>query len=311
MRIIFMGTPDFAVPTLMALHESEHQIVAVVTSVDTPSGRGLKFQSSAVKIKAEELGYPIFQPDKLDSLEFLKSVEDCFVDIFVVVAFKILPEKLFSIPRLGSVNIHPSLLPKYRGAAPIHRAILNGDNETGITIFQIGNKVDAGNILLQKKYRINRNDTTGDLWDKFASEGAKLLIESLGKIESSDTKPITQDKSKITKAPKINKSECEIDWLNSSEYIHNQIRAFTPFPGAYTFYKKKRIKLYDSELCKTKQSPISLNMGEILIKDDKLFIGTKKSAIQINSVQVEGKRKLHVKDFIKGNHVQIGEYFGR
>ncbi|MFQ6610388.1 MAG: methionyl-tRNA formyltransferase, partial [Fidelibacterota bacterium] len=203
MRVLFMGTPDFAVPSLHAIHESRHQLVAVVTIPDKASGRGLKLQPSMVKTAALTLGYPVLQPESLSSDEFLSQVRDCYPDIIVVVAFQILPKSVFEIPKYGAVNIHASLLPKYRGAAPIQRAILAGENETGVSTFQITKKVDTGSILLQRKIEIGKNETCGELWERLSKLGAEIIVPTLDGILENKIIPVKQDNALATSAKKI------------------------------------------------------------------------------------------------------------
>ncbi len=296
MRIVFMGTPDFAVPSLQAIHQSpNHQIVSVVTTPDKRAGRGLKLRQSAVKTAALERGYPVVQPESLKSEEFLNIMRDCHANLFVVVAFRILPEKLFSIPPLGAVNLHASLLPRYRGAAPIHRAIMNGETRTGITTFSISRKVDTGGILLQEEVPIPRNATTGELWEVLSQKGADLLVRTLDGLESGSLHPKAQDHTLATPAPKISRDEGRIRWDQPAVKIHNLIRAFTPFPGAYTRFRRKNVKLSGSSVMPGQGKP-----GVIIPENGRLFVGTGDGIISIGHVQVEGKKRIPAEDFIRG-----------
>ena len=226
MKLVFFGTPYFAIPSLKALHKSTHEICAVVTVPDKRYGRGLKKTSSPIKQSAEELNYSIYQPHDLKEPDFLSIMDKIGADIFVVVAYRILPDLLISIPREGAINIHASLLPKYRGAAPIHRAILNGETETGVTAFKIQKEIDTGDILLQENYKLNKNISTGEAYDDLASIGAKLIVTTLDRLDKNQLIPMPQDHTSATSAPKITPDECLIDWHKSTEIIHNQIRAF-------------------------------------------------------------------------------------
>ncbi len=302
-----MGTPDFAVPTLKAIHASPHQLVAVVTIPDRPSGRGLKTHPSEVKVAATELGYPILQPDSLKTSEFVGHIKDCFPDIIVVVAFQILPPSVYEIPKFGAVNVHASLLPKYRGAAPIHRAILNGETETGVTTFQIAKKVDTGGVLLQKKTTIGNNETCGELWKKLSLLGAELIIPTLDGLDSDAILIIAQDNSNATSARKIDKSEYLIHWNLTSEKIHNQIRAFSPQPGAYTFLGDQRVKLFDSEI--VSEEGYQLAPGKIESQKNVFHIGTGNGVIAIRSIQISGKQRMSISQFLNGYTVEEGQDF--
>lgn len=293
-----MGTSEFAVPALQALHSGDHQIVAVVTAPDRPAGRKLKLRSSPVKLCALELGYPLFQPESLKDKVFQDYIRDCHADLFVVVAFRILPKSLFSIPRFGAVNIHASLLPEFRGAAPIHRAILSNAKKTGITIFQIAPKVDTGAILLQKEIPLNMKITGGELSDKLSDLGASALTDVLIQLESGGLEPLEQNDALASAAPKIDSEDTRVDWERSALDIHNQIRAFTPTPGAYAFLKENRVKLFDSESIDKAQP--SLNPGEFIIDQESLLTGTGAGLLRIRSIQLEGKKRMAVSDFVKG-----------
>ncbi len=248
MKLVFFGTPDFAVPTLDALHDSSHEILGVVTSPDKKSGRGLKVTSAAIKKSAEKYSLPIYQPESTGSKQLHSILKQINPDIYVVVAYKILPESILNIPPRGAVNLHASLLPKYRGAAPVNHAILNGETETGLTTFLIQKKVDTGDLLLQQSLPIDNSVTTGEALSKLSFLGADLVIKTLDALAQNKIKPIKQDGDKATFAPKISVQDCKINWSNPALMIHNQIRAFSPKPGAFTFYKNKRIKLFGSKV---------------------------------------------------------------
>ena len=296
MNIAFFGTPDFAVPALRKINKSTHNIVTTITAVAKPSGRGQKLNKTPIYKESEKLGIPIIEVDDFLNPNFIATLESLEIDIFIIVAFRILPEKIFSIPKYGTVNLHASLLPKYRGSAPIHHAILNGETKTGITTFQINNKVDAGSIYLQEEYIITNKATTGMVWDDLSIAGASLLVKTLDQIEDNSISPIKQDLQKSSSAPKLKSEMFCINWNNSSFEIHNQIRAFSPKPGAFTKFDGLRIKLFDSEV----GDSIRLKPGSGEIIEDKILIGTGEGDLVVKSVQLEGKKKMPVADFHKG-----------
>ena len=296
MNIAFFGTPDFAVPALREINKSTHNIVATITGVAKPSGRGQKLNKTPIYQESEKLGIPIIEVDDFLNPNFIATVESLKIDIIIIVAFRILPEKIFSIPKYGTVNLHASLLPKYRGSAPIHHAILNGETKTGITTFQINNRVDAGSIYLQEEYIITNKATTGMVWDDLSIAGASLLVKTLDQIEDNSISPIKQDLQKSSPAPKLKSEMFCINWNNSSFEIHNQIRAFSPKPGAFTKFDGLRIKLFDSEV----GDSIRLKPGSGEIIENKILIGTGEGDLVVKSVQLEGKKKMPVADFHKG-----------
>ena len=299
MKLVFFGTPDFAVPTLDALHDSSHEILGVVTSPDKKSGRGLKVTSAAIKNSAEKYNLPIYQPESTGSEQLHSILKQINPDIYVVVAYKILPESILNIPPRGAVNLHASLLPKYRGAAPVNHAILNGETETGLTTFLIQKKVDTGDLLLQQSLPIDNSVTTGEALSKLSFLGADLVIKTLDALAQNKIKPIKQDGDKATFAPKISVQDCKINWSNPALMIHNQIRAFSPKPGAFTFYKNKRVKLFGSKVLQNLHNS-RLLPGEIEHTNSFLKIGTGSEPIQITNIQIEGKKKLPVDQFILG-----------
>ena len=299
MKLVFFGTPDFAVPTLDALHDSSHEILGVVTSPDKKSGRGLKVTSAAIKKSAEKYSLPIYQPESTGSEQLHSILKQINPDIYVVVAYKILPESILNIPMKGAVNIHASLLPKYRGAAPVNHAILNGDTETGLTTFLIQKKVDTGDLLLQQSLPIDNSVTTGEALSKLSFLGADLVIKTLDALAQNKIKPIKQDGDKATFAPKISVQDCKINWSNPALMIHNQIRAFSPKPGAFTFYKNKRVKLFGSKVLQNLHNA-RLLPGEIEHNNSFFKIGTGTEPIQFTNIQIEGKKKLPVDQFILG-----------
>ena len=299
MKLVFFGTPDFAVPTLDALHDSSHEILGVVTSPDKKSGRGLKIKSSAIKKNAEKYGFPVYQPESTRNKQLHSILKEINPDIYVVVAYKILPESILNIPHRGAVNLHASLLPKYRGAAPVNHAILNGETETGLTTFLIQKKVDTGDLLLQQSLPIDNSITTGETLSKLSFLGADLVIKTLDALVKNTIKPIKQDDTKATFAPKINVQDCKINWSNPALMIHNQIRAFSPKPGAFTFYNNKRVKLFGSTIL-TESGLNKLLPGQIEYSNSIFMVGTGTQPIQLTNIQIEGKKTLPVDQFILG-----------
>lgn len=296
MRIVFFGTPDFAIPSLNILHESEHNVVAVVSAPDKQRGRGRSLSVTPVKQYAIDNQIPVLTPDKLSDEDFESELKKLEADLFVVVAFRILPEKIFTIPQKGSFNLHGSLLPKYRGAAPIQWAIINGDTETGLTSFFLEKKVDTGNIILKEKILISELDNFGSLHDKMSIAGADLVLKTLNLIDTGNVKLIDQDDSKATPAPKIKKETCRIDWNKSAEDVHNLIRGLSPYPGAFFILNNKNYKVFVSEISEKtnlKQSEIEQNKKEI-------FIGTGSKAIKILEIQPEGRKRMKSEDFLRG-----------
>ena len=306
MKLVFFGTPDFAVPTLISLHKSSHDILSVVTAPTKRSGRGLHYNSSSIKKQALRLNIPILEPVNLIDDNFLSKIDLLKPDIYIVVAFRILPEVLLKIPKIGAINLHASLLPKYRGSAPIAHAILNGETKTGVTTFLIENKVDNGDILLQHQHNISADTTAGELLSQLAQIGAKVVLNTIDGLVENSINFKKQNNNLASFAPKINTLSCKINWNYSADDIHNQIRAFTPVPGAFTFYKNKRVKLFDS---KVEANSKLLKPGDLNYIKPFLEIGTGSNSILIREIQIEGKKKIPVADFILGNHNIIGDHF--
>jgi len=307
MKVVFMGTPDFAVPSLREIGKSNHQIISVVTGPDKPRGRGQKLSKTPVKEAAEKLNLTILQPEKLDSPEFSKQIEKLEPDIFVVVAFRILPKSLLQIPRKGAINLHASLLPRYRGAAPINWAIINGERETGITIFQIKPEVDTGEILYQEKIEIKEDDTAGSLHDKLSRIGAKALVRVLDMIERGEVKPIPQNEKLATYAPKIKPEMGRIDWSKEAKNIKNLIHGLSPVPGAFSFFKNKRVRFLKANI---EDTGTSYSPGTIVYLDKKCMkIQTGRGLLLPSMLQTEGKKPLTVTEFIKGFRGNTGDRF--
>ncbi len=298
MNIVFMGTPEFAVPSLEQLAHSSHHIKTVVTGVDKRRGRGSNLSPTAVKAKALELGLPVIEIEDLNSISFARELEALHADLFVVVAFRILPASVLEIPAKGAVNLHASLLPKYRGAAPIHRAIINGEERTGCTVFMLNETVDTGEIIGQSSTRIDKNETTGDLYERLKKIGAELLVKSVNEIDNGTFTSIPQDEKKASPAPKLYTEDCRIDFYHSAEKVHNKIRGLSPFPAGWAELDDLKFNIYHSKMNRYD----SLEPGELQIKDGKLIAGCEKGSVILEKVQLEGKRKMSGKDFMNGYH---------
>ncbi len=301
-----MGNPQFAVPTLEKLLSSKHEVAAVVTSPDRPQGRGKKLASPAVAEFSRQKGLKLIQQENLSDEGFLAKISALAVAIFIVVAFRILPPELFSIPELGAVNLHASLLPKYRGAAPIQWALINGETRTGLTTFSIQKRVDTGGILLQEEVDIDPLETADDLSARMSHLGADLVLRTLDLIENGDFKPIPQDNSQASKAPKIKPTDGQIDWSVPAERIVNLVRGLSSNPGAYTFFEGKKLKLYRARVTKADDSA---RPGEVITVDGKVGIVVKagKDAVQIDEIQMEGKKRLPCCDYVRGCPIREGQ----
>lgn len=296
MRIVFLGTPEFAVASLEALILHQFNVVAVVTAPDKPSGRGLKLTPSPVKLCAEKHRIPVLQPEKLKDPQFLQELSEFKADLQFVVAFRMLPEVVWNMPPLGTYNLHGSLLPKYRGAAPIHWSVMNGDLETGVTVFKLKHEIDTGDIILRKTIPIGRSETTSEVHDRMMFVGAEALAEAAKMIERQEIKFLPQREDEVSLAPKLFKETCLIDWSQSVEIVYNKIRGLAYFPGAYFLFQGKTVKLYA-----TRKSSVKLHPGEIKETDQKLLIGCMDGSLEILEIQVEGKRKMEIGEFLRGN----------
>jgi methionyl-tRNA formyltransferase len=306
MRILFMGTPEFAVPSLRMLIEKAYEISAVVTAPDKPRGRGQQVSFTPIKEFALQHHLPILQPEYLKDQKFIADVRHIAPDVIVVVAFRILPREVYTIPKLGSFNLHASLLPKYRGAAPINWAIINGEQNTGVTTFFLQDKVDTGSILLQTRVQIGVNDTAGDLHDKLSEAGADIVLQTVRLIELGKVQPCLQDDTQSCPAPKIFKEDCRIDWNKSAQQVHNFIRGLSPYPAAWTTHKGKVIKVYRTTLTNAQFAKAGIVVQRT---NDALSIGTGDGIISILEIQQEGKRRLSVEEFLRGYSVKPNEMF--
>ena len=308
MKILFMGTPDFASESLRALIKSENEIVGVVSQPDRPKGRGHKLVPTDVKVTAQEAGLTVYQPESLKNEAFLPTLEELNPDIIVVAAYgRILPEYILNYPRYGCINVHASLLPKYRGAAPIQRAVLNGDDETGVCIMKMEKGLDTGDIIAVKSTAIGEYETSGELFDRLAKIGGDLLVRTIKDIETGNAVYTKQDDEKSTYAEKITKETACIDWEKSSTEISKQICAMNPFPGAYTTYMGDTLKIYEAEKTEGEGKP-----GQILGIEKKkgLKVACKNGAIFIKTVQFAGLKRMNIEDYARGHKIETDIILG-
>jgi methionyl-tRNA formyltransferase len=321
LRIVFMGTPDFAVASLDALNKAGCNVVGVITAPDKPAGRGMKLNESAVKKYAVEHNLKILQPEKLKNPEFLEELRSLNADLQIVVAFRMLPEVVWNMPHMGTINLHGSLLPQYRGAAPINWAVINGEKETGVTTFKLKHEIDTGDILLQESFPIGENETAGEVHDRMKEIGARVLVETIRGLADGTLKEISQENvqrsmlnaqlsiddpdsrltthdSRIRHAPKIFTETCKIDFTKTTEEVHNLIRGLSPFPGAFTYLNNKMMKIYRSE--KEIGDPTS-KPGEFET-DVKSFLkfACNNGYILVKELQMEGKKRLSIEEFLRG-----------
>ncbi len=299
-RIIFMGTPDFAVASLDALAEAGCNIVGVITAPDKPAGRGMKLTESAVKKYAVEKGLRILQPEKLKDPQFLAALRSLNAELQLVVAFRMLPELVWNMPPMGTINLHASLLPQYRGAAPINWAVINGEKETGLTTFKLKQEIDTGDILLREKLSISENESAGELHDRMKLAGAGLLVRTVKELNSLSETPQTNSTSNaiLKTAPKIVTETCKIDWNKTATDIHNLIRGLSPYPGAFCFLHDKMLKIYRS---KKEITSTTHSIGEV-VSDGKSFLKftCTDGYIHALELQPEGKKRMPVEDFLRG-----------
>jgi len=298
LRIIFMGTPAFAVASLARLVDAGCQIVAVITAPDKPAGRGMELQQSAVKKYAIEKGLHILQPEKLKAPSFIEELQSLKADLQIVVAFRMLPEMVWNMPPMGTLNLHGSLLPQYRGAAPINWAIINGEAYTGVTTFKLKHEIDTGDILLNEKIEIDEKETAGTLHDKMMEIGADVLLKTVIGLAEVSIMEKPQDNSNIKHAPKIFTETCAIDWHKSAEEINNLIRGLSPYPAAFTFLDEKKLKVFASEIEITN----TVSSTGTYETDGKHFLkfGCNDGFIHIKDLQLEGKKRMKVEDFLRG-----------
>ncbi len=315
MNIIFMGTPDFARDSLEAIYNARHHILAVVTNPDKPKGRGMKMLASPVKEFALEHNLPVYQPVTVkNNAEFIEEMKALQPDLICVVAYgKILPKEILDIPPYGCINVHASLLPKYRGAAPIQWAVLNGDTLTGVTTMYMDIGMDTGDMILTKEVSIGENETTGELWDRLSKIGGELLSETIKQIEE-NTAPRIPQGNDFTMAPMLSKEMAKIDWrTKTSKEVKNLVRGLNPIMGAYTMYQGKKIKLWNIEIVDNIQVDQAQQPGQILIADDKqgLYIKTIDGVIKVLEIQGENAKRMSTQDFLRGNKMEVNEILGK
>ena len=301
-----MGNPAFAIPTLKAIMQSNHELVAVVSNPPKQIGRGRSLSYTPVGKFSKENEISLIEPQNLFSDELKSELNILKPDIFIVVAYKILPDSIIAIPKYGALNLHASLLPKYRGAGPIQWALMNGDKKSGVTIFQIKSKVDTGDILMQKEVDIFNEDNMLSLGNRLCEHGANMMIEVLNTIEEEgQVSGIRQNPKLATPAPKIRKNMTRINWSWTSQKIHNWVRGLSPFPGMSTNYKGKRLRVFKTSI----QSGIKLSPGTIIeAEGDRLIIATAEGGLRIHELQLEGKKRMKVDDFLRGNKIQPGDF---
>lgn len=316
MKIVFMGTPDFAEESLKAVYNAGYEILGVVTNPDRPKGRGMKMLPSPVKMYAEERGLKIFQPEKVKkNEEFIEQIKKLNPDLICVVAYgKILPKELLDIPKYGCINVHGSILPKYRGAAPIQWAILNGDKKTGVTTMYMDVGMDTGDMILKKEVEIGEDETTGELWDRLKIEGGKLLVETLKQIENG-TAPREKQGDDYTMAPMLSKEMAKIDWNKSVKEIKNLVRGLNPIMGAYTFLNGKKIKFWKVDVAKENEIYMGnmdfVRNGTVIVSDyrDGIYIKGKDGILKVIEIQGENSKKMTIQEYLRGNNIEEFEIF--
>ncbi len=316
-HIVFMGTPDFAVASLKAILEAGYQVVAVVTAPDKPAGRGKKLSQPAVKKYAVEKGLKILQPLRLKNPEFLQELKALKADLQVVVAFRMLPEEVWDMPPMGTINLHASLLPQYRGAAPIHNAIINGEKETGLTTFLLQKEIDTGNILFQKKLRIGPEDTAGELHDRMMIAGGQLLVETIERVFNRDITPINQQQlitpeTILKPAPKIFKENCRIQWNNDTDTVHNFIRGLSPSPSAFSELNSPKGETIGVKIFKAskEKSFEQLHPGTILTDGrNYIKVAVVDGVIRLHELQLAGKKRLQTTELLRGFVLDDGWHF--
>ena len=304
LKIVFFGTPEFAVASLERILEEGFDVKAVVTMPDKIAGRGHKFIQSDVKKYAEEKGLEVLQPENLKSSEFIARLNEINADIFVVIAFRMLPEIVWGMPPLGTFNLHASLLPKYRGAAPINRAVMNGETETGVTTFFLKHEIDTGDIIAQRKIKLSTEENAGEVHDKLMALGAEMVVETLHQIESGDVKTYPQPEGEYIPAPKIFKETCRINWNSPAKVIHNHVRGLSPYPGAFAFMANDNAEISEIKILKT--ALVSDNVlpvaspGSLSYDKNRLFVSVADGHLEILELQPAGKKRMVAAAFIQG-----------
>ena len=295
-----MGTPEFAVPSLQRLVESPYEVVGVVTAPDRPAGRGQKLKASPIKQYAEEQGIPVFQPVKLRDPNFVEAMDNLNPDLMVVVAFRMLPEMIWSLPKIGTFNLHASLLPDYRGAAPINWVLINGESRSGATTFFIDKQIDTGSLLLQRELEIPMEWNAGNLHDELMELGADLVLDTVKGIANKELKPAPQDDSLfLHPAPKIFKEDCRIDWNQAAAKLYNFIRGLSPYPTAWTMLEDKQVKVFASQL--GGQLEQEEEAGRLRVEEDRLYVACIDRWLEITSLQLAGRKRMEAGDFLRGH----------
>lgn len=304
-RIVFMGTPGFAVPTLNALVNAGHDVVAVVTAPDRPAGRGRQPRASEVKVRAVELGLPVWQPEKLKDPAFLADLDQAAADLYIVVAFRMLPQEVWARPRLGTVNLHASLLPQYRGAAPINWAVINGEQLSGITTFLIGATIDTGDLLLQEQMTIGPDETAGELHDRMMSAGAGLMVRTVRGLLDNGLQPISQQvPDSLRAAPKLQADTGRIDPALPAKRVHDMVRGMSPYPGAWGQLEEGRLKVLRTAMA---TAAVQAVPGDVCVQDGKLMLRCGDGWLELLEVQAEGRKRMSGADFVRGlQHAAIG-----
>lgn len=310
MKIIFMGTPDFAVPILEALHEEFTDIPLVITQPKRKKGRGEKLRPTPVNVVADKLGLKVICPEEIRTQKFVSKLQAIKPDVIVVAAYgKILNKEILDMPRYGCINVHASLLPKYRGAAPIHWAVINGETETGITIMQMDVGMDTGDIISQEKIKIGPDETTGSVHDELAELGAGLMVEALRNIENNQFSKIPQDEKLATYAPKIDRAMEKINWHHTAQEIHNLIRGLNPWPGAYTTINNNNLKVWASQIVDLEQQKKMPGCVYEIVNGEGIIVQAGKGLIKLTELQAPGKRKISAGEFLKGYFLSKGDIF--
>ncbi len=316
MRLAFLGTPAFAVPTLRLLAGSPHPVALVVTNPDRRQGRGRQPAWPPVKVAAVELGLPVVQPDSVHTADLAQQLQEADVDLFVVVAFSILPRTLLAIPRHGSVNLHPSLLPKYRGAAPIIWAVVRGETETGVSTFLLNPRVDTGDILLQRRVPIHPDETAGELEARLAGIGARLMLETIDGLEAGELHPLPQSSGQVTRAPKLSKQDGRINWNHTAHQVRNHIRGMNPVPGAFTEWRSGVLKIHRAQIVPDTEYGCCQGTGTApgtVIEASThagLVVSTGKGCLRLSHVQPQGRQLMEDTCFVLGYPIARGDRFG-
>lgn len=298
LHIIYMGTPEFAVPPLEILIENGCNIVAVITAPDKPKGRGQQLSTSPVKDVAVAHNIPLLQPTNLKNPEFIEELRNYQANLQIVVAFRMLPEVVWDMPEIGTFNLHGSLLPQYRGAAPINWAIINGEKETGVTTFFLKHQIDTGNVIFQEKEPISKEDNVGTVYTRLMHKGAQLVLKTVRAIETGEYPQLPQDETVfINHAPKVFKKTCEINWQQPSEKIYNFIRGLSPYPAAWTMLNNKSCKVFETSITDKKIEPGTIETDN----NTYLYLGTNDFALSIEDLQIQGKKRMDIGSFLRGN----------